>query len=71
MGTPFAVEPRRERARDWIGEAFLVSTVANIADPLALPVGEFTAYLELAARGELRRTSNPIDTRAWVESQNR
>lgn len=71
MGTPFAVGNGRERPRDWLAEAFLVATVANISDPLALPVAEFTSYLESAGRGELRRVPGPIDTRAYVESLNR
>jgi hypothetical protein len=68
MGTPFARQPGRERPRDWLAESFLVATVVGIADPLALPVAEFTGYLEAAARGELRRVSGPIDTRAYIDS---
>jgi hypothetical protein len=70
MGAPFAREPGRERPRDWLAEAYLVATVARVADPLALPVAEFTGYLEAAARGDLRRVAGPIDTRAYIDSLN-
>lgn len=67
MGTPFASRERRELGRDWIREAYVLSTEANIPDPLGLSVAEFDAMLSAVAQGAPRR-SEPMDARAHVEA---
>lgn len=67
MGTPFAGDGGPERRRDWLAEAYLLATVANIPDPLSLPVAEFNAFLRMVARGDARRVA-PVDPRSYVDS---
>ena len=67
MATPFAGDGRPERRRDWIAEAYVLTTVAHIPDPLGLPVAEFNGFIRMAARGDARRVAQ-VDPRAYVES---
>jgi hypothetical protein len=50
-----------------MNEAYILSTVARIADPMRLQIGEWNGLLDAAARGDLRR-SEPMDPRSFVDS---
>lgn len=50
-----------------MNEAYLLSTVARIADPMALTIGEWNGLLDAAARGDLRRAA-PMNPRQFVDS---
>ena len=65
MGAPTA-RAVGERPRDWMNEAYILSTVARIADPMRLQIGEWNGLLDAAARGDLRR-SEPMDPRSFVD----
>lgn len=67
MGAPRACDGRRETARDYMIEAYLLATTTHISDPLALPVVEFNGYLSACGRGELRRETS-TDARAHVDA---
>lgn len=67
MGAPFARGERRERPREWLKEAYILATQANIPDPLSLPVPEFNGWLEAVADGAPVR-GGPIDARSYVDS---
>lgn len=64
MGTPVA---ERDRRREWLEEAYLLATQANIPDPLGLSVAEFNGYSRLVARGTPHRIA-PADPRSYVEA---
>ena len=64
MGTPVAQGDRR---REWLDEAYLLATQANIPDPLGLTVWEFNGLSRLVARGAPQRIG-PSDARSYVEA---
>lgn len=69
MAAPFGAAGRRETPRQWLEEAYLLTTQAHVADPLGLPVREFDGLLSLVARGVPSRSAGaPFDPRSYVES---